>query len=214
MTLGQEKFQFPLKLILFQWKTPIVTFLTLVVLAAYGMTKFHPQKILFGKEYNYMYSLENSMRGGTLVPIEKVEGKLLSFENVRPLFDDLFIQAHLEESHVDKVDNILKDIYRRLPLEDDVIKNFTQGSLKIEQNQLQDAYLTSLALLQQEKLDVDYPTLYIYHLYRVHLLEEALGYDEKATLTKERLLSYVTQMKETKFGKSRTLRTIHAKLTK
>ena len=193
---------------------PIVTFLAFVGLAAFGMSKFHPQKSNFGKEYNYMYSLENNMRNGSRISTEKTESKLLSFINLRPLFDDLFIEAYLQESNIDKVDKLLNDIHQRLPVEDVIVKNFTLGSLGIEKKEFEVAYERCIALLENEKLSVDYPVLYTYHLYRVFLLEEALGYNEKAALTKEKLVSYLNEKKDKEPGNSRVLRTIHAKLTK
>ena len=214
MNQDREKFQFPFKLILFQWKMPIAFFLSLVALAAFGMTKFHPQKTFFGKEYNYMYSLENSMRNGSKQKVPKVENKLLSFVNLRPLFDDLFIEAYLEESNIEKVDKLLHDIHQRLPVEDVIVKNFTLGSLGIEQKEFESAYQRCLALLERENLSVDYPALYTYNLYRVLLLEEALGANEKALLTKEKLMSYLKEEKDTRTINSRVFRTINAKLTK
>jgi len=214
MNQDREKFQFPLKLILFQWKIPIMGFLTLVGVASYTMTKLHPQKTIFGKEYNYMYSLENTMRNGSKVSIPKVESKLCSFENLRPLFDDLFIEAYLDEANIDKVDKLLDGIHERLPVQNEIVNNFTLGSLGMEEKDFKGCYEKGLALLENERLHVDYPTLYTYNLYRIHLLEEALGYNEKAAATKEKLLSYLQLKKDTESGNRRTLRTIHAKLTK
>jgi hypothetical protein len=112
------------------------------------------------------------------------------------------------------VDKLLDGIHERLPVQNEIVNNFTLGSLGMEEKDFKGCYEKGLALLENERLHVDYPTLYTYNLYRIHLLEEALGYNEKAAATKEKLVSYLQLKKDTESGNRRTLRTIHAKLTK
>lgn len=173
--------------VLIHLKWVLLGIFALLVGLASCLSKLHPEKQSKGRDYNYLYSMAESIKNGTEVNLPSLEKKLLSFKALAPMFDPLFTKRYLEEENFDKVDSILKGINERLVIKNPQVSLFSDASVLIEKKDLEGAYLESKAAQKRLLSKKQRPFLTVYNQYRLLLLEELLDRKDEAIKTGQAL---------------------------
>ncbi|MCH9621174.1 MAG: hypothetical protein S4CHLAM20_05910 [Chlamydiia bacterium] len=180
--------------LLFKLKFYIAAFIGVILLLSFVLTKAHPQRKSYAKDYNYLYSLSEDLKAGREVSFDMLEAKLENFSTLRPQFDAFFIDEHVKSEEFEKANAIFADIRNRIIAKDALIDLFTEASLAIEKSEFKSAYEKCLRIHQSEGIKEGYPTLFSYNLFRLQELEKHLGKQAKAEKSKNELISFLDSL--------------------
>lgn len=188
-----------IKQVLFKLKYYILGFVAILFGLSFLMARLHPKRISYAKEYNYLYSMAESLAKGREVSLEKLDDKLQSFAALRPNFDSFFVKNYLEMEEFEKVTKVMEEVSLRLPTNAGFSEKFAKVSILLEKGELENAYATSVELKKDADLFKEFPLFYAYNLYRIYVMEQCLSYDDKAASTKNELIAFIKEQQQQGF---------------
>lgn len=173
--------------ILFQWKKSILLFLVIIFSVSFLMSKIHPKRVSYAKDYNFLYSMINASNNGREINFSVFEDKVALLSSVRPETDPVFIKKFQDEKDFVKLVSALNAVQQRVVIKDDFIQKFTQASINIENENFVEAYKNSIAFKNHQASLQKYPLFYALNLYRIAFLEEIQEQYSKSKKTKQEL---------------------------
>jgi hypothetical protein len=196
----------------FKW--PIAILSCFIFALAFLMSKMHPEKVSYAKEYNYLYSIMEDLENETAKDLFTIKEKVTLFPSLHPEVDGYLIKGFLKDNDYLSAQSILEGVHKRVLLENSDIDKFSHVSFDMERMQIEKAYEQALRIKDNSLLKGESSFLYAYNLYRIFVLEESKNEQEKARLTALDLKNYIDGMRGSKNFENPLVQQIYKKINK
>jgi hypothetical protein len=201
-----------IKKVIFLLKWPIAFSFCLLFALAFLMSKIHPKRVSYEKEYNYLYSIIDDLKNGRVRNVDIIKDKVSFFSSLHPEVDSDLIKYSLKEGNYLDAESILEGVHKRAGFENTDIKSFSLVSLDLERKNIDRAYQQALSIKENSALKKQSPSLYAYNLYRIYILEKMQDNEQKAVLTAKDLKSFINSIEGTKDFNSPLIEQIYKKM--
>lgn len=141
------------------------------------MSKVHPKKMSYAKEYSHMYRVLFSMQNGSEFNLDRLENKLAQFPALSPVFDPILCDQYLKGKDIEQFNRVYAKIEDRLFYKNALVSNFSKGSAFLDVDRTANAMMH---LTYYEKNNTQKKSLFsLYSMYRMSELYKEQGNRDK-----------------------------------